>query len=182
MSGGKRRSVAALLTLSSMANGMGRSTASPAERAVAVTASTLARGGASLRRRRTKASRPRRSPAASISTRPAAFRTRPARPSSVARRQTNGRKPTPWTTPSTTMLRAPRLVAAAGTGAPGSTGADMRIGCRYPSLDGWAERPVDGIRGAFVTLDSGRAPAFGARSTQERGPPGPLPQHPEATR
>ena len=95
----------------------------------------------------------------------------PSRPSSVARRQTNGRKPTPWTTPSTTIWRAAPAssVPAAGTRTPGSTDAAMRIGCPAPGATRmgrmarrWpADRP-------FVTVDSGRAPAP-RRCTLARG-------------
>jgi hypothetical protein len=69
-------------------------------------------------------------------------------------------------------------------------GARARLhGCRHanrlprtrPRPDG-PNGPSMALGGSFVTVDTGRGRAIGAAWAQERGPPGPLPKRPEATR
>ena len=153
-----------------------------------VTRSTRARGGASVRRRRAKASSAATGPAASTSTRPAALRTRPASPSSVARRHTNGRKPTPWTTPSTRIVRATEGSMVAGTRPPGGTGAAMRIASTRRSIPlpcRTARNRPHGVRGRPRGYTSARGRLGRCASTEawwprgtsspSRGPGPPIP-------
>ena len=128
MSGGNRRSAPAARRRSRRsrtASGARRWIAAPAPRRSPAPrgrgAGRPCAGGARTRR----AHRPGLT--ASISTRPAALRTRPARPSSVARRHTNGRNPTPWTTPSQTRALVACARLAAGTRTSGRTVAAMVI-------------------------------------------------------
>ncbi len=144
----------------------------PGASGATVTRSTRARGGASVRRRRAKASSAATGPAASTSTRPAALRTRPASPSSVARRHTNGRKPTPWTTPSTRIVRATEGSMVAGTRPPGGTGAAMPIASTRRST------PLP-CRTARIVRPVGRSPrgrveghAAGGDEVRRTGEPG----------
>ena len=182
MSGGKRRSVAAALTLSSMANGRGSVARVPGgqgRRGHGVDASAGRRLAAEASDEGVEAA----GVARRLDLHPAGRVAHPAGEAELGRQAPDER-------PEADALDdAFDHDAASSEGGPGGGDAHARLhGCRHanrlppPSAAGWAERPVDGIRGAFVTLDSGRAPASGARSTQERGPPGPLPQHPEATR
>ncbi len=67
----------------------------------AVTRSTWASGGASRTSAARKSCTPAAGPSTSANTPSASLPTQPARPSLVAREYTNGRNPTPWTTPST---------------------------------------------------------------------------------
>src|SRR5690349_10508142 len=60
-----------------------------------------ANGGASVRNLRLNSSMCAPSPCTSMNTAPESFPTNPLSPSSVATRWTNGRNPTPWTTPVT---------------------------------------------------------------------------------
>ena len=112
MSGGKSRSVDPTASLSWMVKpepaGISRSIDRTA------TSSTRARGGASDRIRSTKASTASTGPAISIRTCPALLTTLPSSPSCAASRHTNGRNPTPWTTPRTSTARATRSPRAAG--------------------------------------------------------------------
>src|SRR3984885_16344575 len=89
--------------------------------AVAVTRSTLASGGASLisapRNSRTAAG----GPSTSANTPSMSLPTSPARPRRVASAYTKGRKPTPWTMPSTRMA-----VRTTGVTEPGESGASVR--------------------------------------------------------
>src|SRR5271156_5216687 len=64
-------------------------------------AAIRASGGASVRNLRLNSSTRPRSPCTSRKTAPESLPTNPARPSSLAIRWTNGRNPTPWTTPVT---------------------------------------------------------------------------------
>ena len=63
------------------------------------------RGGFSAWRRSRNCSRPAREPSTSMKTPWLELLTHPARPSSAARRCTNGRKPTPWTAPRTAIFK-----------------------------------------------------------------------------
>src|SRR4051794_36113265 len=69
------------------------------------TRSTTASGGACSGSASTKRARAAGSPSTSIRTPRSSFRTNPASPSRRASRYTYGRKPTPWTTPSTRTRR-----------------------------------------------------------------------------
>src|SRR5208282_681539 len=69
--------------------------------ALVVTRSILASGGASRSSRRRNSLTAATGPSTSTNTPSRSLPTSPVRPSPVARVYTNGRKPTPWTTPST---------------------------------------------------------------------------------
>ena len=69
--------------------------------ALVVTRSILASGGASRSSRRRKSLTVAAGPSTSTNTPSRSLPTSPVRPRPVARVYTNGRKPTPWTTPST---------------------------------------------------------------------------------
>ena len=69
--------------------------------ALVVTRSILASGGASRSSRRRNSLTAAAGPSTSTNTPSRSLPTSPVRPSPVARVYTNGRKPTPWTTPST---------------------------------------------------------------------------------
>ncbi len=69
--------------------------------ALMVTRSILASGGASRSSRSRKSLTVAAGPSTSTNTPSRSLPTNPVRPSPVARVYTNGRKPTPWTTPST---------------------------------------------------------------------------------
>ena len=69
--------------------------------ALVVTRSILASGGASRSSRRRNSLTAASGPSTSTNTPSRSLPTSPVRPSPVARVYTNGRKPTPWTTPST---------------------------------------------------------------------------------
>ena len=69
--------------------------------ALVVTRSILASGGASRSSRRRNSLTAAAGPSTSTNTPSMSLPTSPARPSPVARVYTNGRKPTPWTIPST---------------------------------------------------------------------------------
>ena len=80
-----------------------------------LTCSTSATAGASLPMRRQKASTASAGPCTSATTPAPSLRTQPASPSSSASRWTNGRKPTPWTTPRTRTLRRSIVTLCMGT-------------------------------------------------------------------
>src|SRR2546427_781631 len=69
--------------------------------ALVVTRSILASGGASRSSRWRNSPTAAAGPSTSTNTPPTSLPTSPLRPSPVASVYTNGRKPTPWTTPST---------------------------------------------------------------------------------
>src|ERR1700678_2592730 len=70
----------------------------------ALTAVIRASGGGSADSRRVNSETVRGGPCASMNTAAASLPTNPVTPSSVASRCTNGRNPTPWTTPVTVIL------------------------------------------------------------------------------
>ena len=101
-------------------------------------------------------------PVASTSTVPAMLRTRPTRPSSVAVRQTNGRKPTPWTTPSMTT-RTPTTGAAPRFCTVGRADDAMASGCHAAAPAVRVQWPLRGCP---------RAAARGAAGPGDTGPEG----------
>src|SRR5689334_19843040 len=105
---------------------MRKPTSSVAGAASHSTASTRASGGASVRTRRTSSSSTSAGPSISAKTPSVSLPTNPATRASVASRYTNGRKPTPCTTPRTRSRRRSR-VRPASTGWP-SVVTDTRSG------------------------------------------------------
>src|ERR1700733_10952831 len=87
----------------------------------ALTAVIRASGGGSADSRRVNSERVRGDPCASMNTAAASLPTNPVTPSSVASRCTNGRNPTPCTTPVTVILVRTASPAGVGGSAPDVT-------------------------------------------------------------
>src|SRR6266700_4223711 len=97
--------------------------------ALVVTRSILASGGASRSSRRRKSPTVAGGPSTSTNTPSRSLPTSPVRPRPVARVYTNGRKPTPWTTPFTRIAVRTSWVTggpASPIGASPPTGDELR--------------------------------------------------------